>query len=658
MGDAATCAKCGCDVPADGACPRCALAAALPAADAGPTAEEVAAKLPAFEILGVLGRGGMGVVFKARQKALDRIVALKVLPPATAQTPGFADRFQREAKAMARLAHPNIVAVYEFGDSGGLFYLVLEFVDGVNVREAMAAGRIRPGDALTIVPQICDALQYAHDRGVVHRDIKPENVLIGRDGRVKIADFGLAKLADRETGDPSLTGAGQVMGTLRYMAPEQWERPKEVDHRADIYSLGVVFYEMLTGELPMGKFEPPSAKARIDVRIDDVVMRAIERDRERRWQRVDDVSTHISAITSGGAAVATAASAAPAAEKSARADQRLAKQARERQALDAVAEEARAERRLLPFWAGLVMFIVLGFGSSALSSAGNSKGAHWCINADAAILALLIAGGIVAGKRWGDLGSRLRPAKMRWLPVGSFVVVAFACVAVAVALLRGMDQGPFGEACGGAYLLTALLLSYLCISRRDAVRDAEAGKRGPVGPPVAVEIVAWILFAAAASGVGDARFAEAWLTTEPWQEFEATVAPGQHERRVENWLRRDMWDRWSRVQALQDHEWNGDVENLYEPSDRAKLGRMSADERAKSGADGALGVPLLSRQVLPLANFKIRRAEFGGLDDGKGPMTAVVEATRGAKTLRFSMRWLIEPGNSGWRFTASPVEIE
>src|SRR6185295_13562875 len=184
-----------------------------------------------------LGKGGMGVVFKARQKALDRIVALKVLPPASAASPGFADRFQREAKAMARLQHPNIVGVFEFGESGGLFYLVLEFVDGVNVREAMAAGRIRPDDALTIVPQICDALQYAHDRGVVHRDIKPENVLVGRDGRIKIADFGLAKLADREAGDPSLTGAGQVMGTLRYMAPEQWERPKDVDHRADIYSL-------------------------------------------------------------------------------------------------------------------------------------------------------------------------------------------------------------------------------------------------------------------------------------------------------------------------------------------------------------------------------------------------------------------------------------
>jgi hypothetical protein len=313
MGDPRRCGRCGGDIPADapgGACPRCALAAALPGAAGEPTPEDVAAKLPAFDILGVLGRGGMGVVFKARQRALDRVVALKVLPPATANAPGFSERFAREAKAMARLSHPNIVAVHDFGETAGLFWLVLEFVDGLNVREAMRAGRVGPAEALRIVPQICDALQYAHDRGVVHRDIKPENVLIGTDGVVKIADFGLAKLADRDAGDPSLTGASQVMGTLHYMAPEQWERPKEVDHRADIYSLGVVFYEMLTGELPVGRFEPPSHRARIDVRVDDVVMRSLERNREQRWQRADEVKSHVGAIT-GGAAPSPAPAAAP-----------------------------------------------------------------------------------------------------------------------------------------------------------------------------------------------------------------------------------------------------------------------------------------------------------------------------------------------------------
>ena len=154
----------------------------------------------------------------------------------------------------------------------------MEFVDGVNLRRLLTANQLAPEEALTIVvPQICDALQYAHDAGVVHRDIKPENILLDSRGRVKIADFGLAKLVGRELNDVTLTGEGQVMGTPQYMAPEQFEHPKDVDHRADIYSLGVVFYQMLTGELPIGKFAPPSKKVEIDVRLDEVVLRAWRR---------------------------------------------------------------------------------------------------------------------------------------------------------------------------------------------------------------------------------------------------------------------------------------------------------------------------------------------------------------------------------------------
>jgi serine/threonine protein kinase len=279
------------------------LAAAGAAASGVPSVADVERRIPGFEILSVVGHGGMGVVYKARQKALDRVVALKVLPPAAAASPGFTERFAREAKALARLQHPHIVAVHDFGQSGdaaggALCWLVMEYVDGMNVREAMRAGRIAPKDALAIVPQICDALQYAHDRGVVHRDIKPENVLIDRDGRVKVADFGLAKLASRDMGEVSLTGAQQVMGTVHYMAPEQWQHPKDVDHRADIYSLGVVFYEMLTGELPLGRFDPPSKRAVIDVRVDEVVMRSLEREREQRWQHVSEMKTKVDEIAS------------------------------------------------------------------------------------------------------------------------------------------------------------------------------------------------------------------------------------------------------------------------------------------------------------------------------------------------------------------------
>jgi hypothetical protein len=238
----------------------------------------------------------MGAVYKARQPKLDRLVAVKILPPDWGKDRGFADRFQREAKALARLSHPQIVGVHDFGEVDGLFYLVMEYVDGANLRHILREGRLQPQEALAIIPQICDALQYAHEEGVVHRDIKPENILLDSKGRVKIADFGLAKLLNRPRAAFTLTGSQQVMGTLDYMAPEQRLRPQEVDHRADIYSLGVVFYEMLTGELPLGRFEAPSQKARVDARLDEVVFRALEREPERRYQRASQVKMDVESI--------------------------------------------------------------------------------------------------------------------------------------------------------------------------------------------------------------------------------------------------------------------------------------------------------------------------------------------------------------------------
>jgi predicted Ser/Thr protein kinase len=306
--EATTCPICGKPMPARtlaGLCPGCLLAqgAAAESGDSGhagrfvpPPLEEIAKLFPQLEILGLLGAGGMGAVYKARQPALDRIVALKVLPSHNAEGVNFAERFNREARALARLNHPNIVAVYEFGDAGGLHFFIMEFVDGANLRQLEQAGRLAPREALQIIPQICDALQYAHDEGVVHRDIKPENVLVDRKGRVKIADFGLAKILGQETDALRLTAEGQVMGTPHYMAPEQVEKPLSVDHRADIYALGVVFYEMLTGDLPLGKFSPPSRKYQLDVRLDDVVLRALENDPARRYQQASEVKTQVENI--------------------------------------------------------------------------------------------------------------------------------------------------------------------------------------------------------------------------------------------------------------------------------------------------------------------------------------------------------------------------
>lgn len=310
------CPRCGAPLPPDapeGLCPRCVaanLAAGTeiktefgpggtiivkPAPAPAPSLEEIAKLFPQLEILETLGRGGMGAVYKARQPRLDRFVALKILAGERKSDPQFAERFEREARTLARLHHPNIVAIYEFGETGGNFYLLMEYVDGVTLRQMLQTRKLSPEEALAIVPKICEALQYAHQQGVVHRDIKPENILLDKSGQVKIADFGIAKLVGQEA-QTGLTQEQQVIGTPHYMAPEQVERPKTVDHRADIYSLGVVLYEMLTGELPLGKFAPPSRKVQVDVRLDEVVLHALEKEPERRYQEAQHVKTDVEAI--------------------------------------------------------------------------------------------------------------------------------------------------------------------------------------------------------------------------------------------------------------------------------------------------------------------------------------------------------------------------
>ncbi len=388
LNPAAKCPQCHTPLPTGalaGLCPACLLqlgAAADTVTDAKqppfnpPTVAELAPLFPQLEILELIGKGGMGAVYQARQKQLDRIVALKILPPGIGSDAAFAERFTREARALAKLNHPGIVTLYEFGVAAGvppavdpgvppggkgiastarvessevaaspggrmppstaggtpaatsqtpdarpqtqLFFFLMEFVDGVNLRQLLHAGRISAREALAIVPQICDALQFAHDQGIVHRDIKPENILMDRRGRVKVADFGLAKIvgtdAERSAGlrpganpsdqnEPgrrpalqSLTDAGKVMGTPNYMSPEQRDNPGEVDHRADIYALGVVFYQMLTGELPGKKIAPPSTKVHIDVRLDEIVLRAMEKNPELRYQQVSEVKTCVETI--------------------------------------------------------------------------------------------------------------------------------------------------------------------------------------------------------------------------------------------------------------------------------------------------------------------------------------------------------------------------
>jgi serine/threonine protein kinase len=304
---AKTCPQCGAALPlatTAGLCPRCLMAEAMvptqtaaePAVAQPPLSPaELAPHFPQLEIIECLGRGGMGVVYKARQKSLNRLVALKLLGPERVADPKFAQRFTHEAQALAALNHPSIVTIHDFGQAGGFYFLLMEFVDGVNLRQAMKAGRFTPEQALTIVPLVCEALQYAHEHGIVHRDIKPENLLLDKEGRVKIADFGIAKLLHAEGSDVGLAES-QPAGTPQYMAPEQKEH-RVTDHRADIYSLGVVLYELLTGELPADKLQPPSRKVRIDVRLDEIVLRALETKPEMRYQTARELRTQVEAIS-------------------------------------------------------------------------------------------------------------------------------------------------------------------------------------------------------------------------------------------------------------------------------------------------------------------------------------------------------------------------
>ncbi len=268
--------------------------------------EKIAPFFPQLEILALLGRGGMGVVYKARQKSLNRLVALKLLAPERVDDTDFAARFAREAQALAALNHPNIVTVYDFGQAGGFYFLLMEFVDGMNLRQLLRARKFKPEEALTIVPPLCDALQFAHERGVVHRDIKPENILLDKSGRVKVADFGIAKMLGPDRGEgaaPAAANSGptqSALGTPGYRAPEQKDSPQRVDGRADIYSLGVVFYEMLTGELPGKPLEPPSRKVQIDVRLDQIVLRALEQQPELRYQKASQVKTEVETLGGSG----------------------------------------------------------------------------------------------------------------------------------------------------------------------------------------------------------------------------------------------------------------------------------------------------------------------------------------------------------------------
>ncbi|WP_408890462.1 protein kinase domain-containing protein [Myxococcus faecalis] len=245
--------------------------------------------LPGFELKELLGRGGMGEVWLARQTSLGRTVAVKLLPPKLAKDPEFVARFEKEATALAALNHPNIVQIIDRGVAGEHYYFVMEFVEGRSLREAISTGSLTPQQGLKLMLQAARAIECAHDKDIIHRDLKPENILLDGRGNVKVADFGLAGIRQSEA-RLQLTATAVAMGTLNYMAPEQRRDAKSVDGRADLFSLGVVLYELLTGELPLGRFKLPSKRVPgLDPRVDHIIDRLLETDPEARYAKATEL---------------------------------------------------------------------------------------------------------------------------------------------------------------------------------------------------------------------------------------------------------------------------------------------------------------------------------------------------------------------------------
>lgn len=258
-------------------------------------------KLGGYEIVGQIGEGGMATVYKAYQPAMDRYVALKILPPAYAKKPDFVQRFIREARTIARLEHRNILPVHDFGEENGITYLAMRYVEAGTLKDILAEGTLTLRDVVDVVRQTCAGLDYAHRQGVIHRDVKPANIIVDDEGAAYLTDFGIAKVLE---GTVDLTESGAAVGTPAYMAPEQ-SLGEEVDARTDIYALGIMLYEMVVGEAPYSADTPVAvALAHIhrplprprDVNpgvpevVEQVILKALAKEKAERYESARDLS--------------------------------------------------------------------------------------------------------------------------------------------------------------------------------------------------------------------------------------------------------------------------------------------------------------------------------------------------------------------------------
>ncbi len=259
-----------------------------PSGAAPPAPNKPPATIGPYEILGEIGRGAMGVVFLARRTD-GTTVALKILYPELAADPKFVARFDREAHLMRTLKHPAIVPVLDHGSQGEFRYIAMEHIQGSTLRQSLKRGPLQPRDAVKIVRNILSALDHAHDAGVIHRDVKPENVLLDAQGGALLSDFGIAHVSGH-----TLTATGASMGTPHYMAPEQLNNPETADRRIDIYAVGILLYELLTGEIPVGRFQPASKKASGTTFLDHIILKATSQDPAHRYSTAQEMLDELS----------------------------------------------------------------------------------------------------------------------------------------------------------------------------------------------------------------------------------------------------------------------------------------------------------------------------------------------------------------------------
>lgn len=239
----------------------------------------------------------MGTYYRARHPKLDRLAALKILPVNPDIDADLIDNFKKEAQAMARLNHSNIIGIYEFMETQSILYLVMEFVEGDIFERLINTRSFDISEILAIISQICAALNHAHQNGVIHRDLRPGNTMLTHNGLVKVGDFGLARLMGEELFRRKLTETNLAMSTMDYVAPEQLEPGQLIDHRADIYSLGMMIYKLITRILPRGTFvEPSKLVPNLDPRLNELVIRCLQRNPANRYQHIGEVWNQVDLI--------------------------------------------------------------------------------------------------------------------------------------------------------------------------------------------------------------------------------------------------------------------------------------------------------------------------------------------------------------------------